>query len=34
MIQIIGCLVMALCAGAIFLVTVSLGSPAVRQKQQ
>jgi hypothetical protein len=34
MIQIIGCLAMALCSGAIFLVTVSLGSPVVRIKQQ
>ena len=33
MIQIIGSLVMALIAGAMFLVTVSLGAPAPQRKR-
>jgi hypothetical protein len=32
MIQVIGCLTMALFSGAMFLVTVSLGSPVVSRK--
>jgi hypothetical protein len=34
MIEIIGSLLMALVAGAMFLVTVSLGTPATQRKRQ
>lgn len=33
MIQIVGCLLMALISGAMFLVTVSLGTPAAQRKR-
>jgi hypothetical protein len=33
MIQIVGCLLMALISGAMFLVTVSLGTPAPERKR-